>query len=292
MYSEKTRPINKFLTTREAEEILAKNNFPGQRAYNPAKGKLYADNMKQGSHRRIEVALATVRDTGEEYLMNGQHNCNALIQFGRPYPATIQHYDCETMTDAWRLFATFDGHASRTEGQFIRGRRGLFSDARLHEIPMLTMAACGTALYAINSGPKVCFHRLVQPSSKTVKADLIEKHSRDVVFASKWAKYHHLNRVGVMAAIILTGRINEAKAIEFWDSVATGELLVLNDPRRKLRDELLESRQRSRLSSSGGKENQQTQFLLCVHWWNAWRTGANRTLVRITDLNVVPEIKA
>jgi hypothetical protein len=287
MYAESRPPIEAQITPRDAEMLLAANNFPGQRKYHPPKGKLYADNMEAGTHRRIEISLAKVRETGVEYLMNGQHNCNAILIRGKPYRATISHYICDTMEDAWRLFATFDVHASRTEQQFMQSRRGMFGDDRLHEVPLRVLQCCGTALYALKGGTEPKFN-ITAMHAKTDKADLVEANADDVIFVSRYKDHRHLILVGCVAAIIATARRNPEAAAEFWDKVATGEMLSLADPRRKLRDALLDMRFFGEIR--GGEQRQRAIFSTCIGWWNSWRTGQPRSFVRVGATYSVPKV--
>jgi hypothetical protein len=289
MYTESRQPVFREITPRDAEGFLALNNFPGQRAYKPMKGRSYADNMANGSHRRIEIAVAKVRESGVDYLMNGQHNCNAILIHNRPYSGVVSYYTCDTMEDAWRLFATFDVHASRTEQQFMHSRRGLFDDERLHDVPLRVLQCCGTALYALGAGTDPQFNA---PAThvKTEKADLVDKYADDVIFVSQYKEYGHMIAVGCVAAIIATERKNKKAAAEFWEKVGTGEMLVLSDPRRRLRDSLMDLRFLGEIR--GGYQRQKAMFALCASWWNSWRTGEVRRSVKVNAMSGVPKVSA
>ncbi len=286
MYKESRQPADKLVTPKEAEAYLAINNFPGQRAYNPFKGRLYAENMESGTHRRIDIAVAKVRETGIDYLMNGQHNCQAVIIYGKPYQASVSYYMCDTMEDAWRLFATFDVHSSRTEQQFMHSRRELFTDERLHTIPLRVLQACGTALTILTDGktdPRFC-----PPKNKikTIKADYVEKYPDDVIFVSQFKDYRHMMVIGCVTAIIATSRKNKQEATLFWSRVATGEMLTRNDPRAKLRDALLDT---SFLGNVRGGENRQRAiYTLCIVWWNSWRSNDGRKFAKVSSMNTIP----
>ncbi len=289
MYQESTDPAKKMVTPKEAERFLALNNFPGQRPYNPVKGRAYADNMAKKSHRRIEIAVAKVQETGVRYLMNGQHNCNAVLIHNKPYPAIVSYYTCDTMEDAWRLFATFDVHASRTERQFMHSRRGLFKDERLHGMPLRVLQCCGTALYALGDGVEPQF-MIPTTHVKTEKADLVEKYSEDVLFVSLFTEYRHMMIVGCVAAIIATGRKNSTAALDFWTGVGTGEMLVKSDPQFKLRDSLMNLKFLAGLR--GTRSRQRAMFNLCGTWWNAWRSGQQRGSVKINAMNGMVKVVA
>jgi hypothetical protein len=243
--------------------------------------------MENGTHRRIEIAVAKVKETGVDYLMNGQHNCNAILIRGKPFKATISYYVCDTMEDAWRLFATFDVHSNRTEQQFMHARRGIFEDERLHDVPLRVLQCCGTALYALGAGTDPQFN-VRATFSKTEKADLVDKYADDVVFVAQYKDHRHMIAVGCVAAIIATSRRNRKAAIEFWEKVGTGEMLSLTDPRRKLRDGLLDLRFLGEIR--GGYQRQKAMFALCVSWWNSWRTDEARRCVKVNAMNGVPKV--
>ncbi|HAX91408.1 MAG TPA: hypothetical protein DCY07_04270 [Rhodospirillaceae bacterium] len=292
MYSESRQPVFKSLTPKEAEEFLAINNFPCQRKYNPLKGRGIADRMDSGEQRRLEVAVAKIKETGVSFLMNGQHTCQAVLIHGKPYPAVVAHYLCDTMEDAWRLFATFDVHATRTERQFMNGRRGLFTDDRLHDMHLAVLQSCGSALYALGAGTDPQFGGSdAVPCNKTAKADCVDKYADDVVFVNRYANHPHLIVVPCVAAIIATHRAAPLGAVvEFWDKVGSGEMLTNADPRKKLREALQFKSQH--FSSMRGRDRNKAVFATCVAWWNAWRSGQPRKAVKLGSMLTMPKVLA
>lgn len=288
MFKESRGPVQKNLTPKEAEVFLAINNFPGQRQYDPVFGQYHADNMRSGTERRIEIAIAYVKETDVEFLVNGQHACRAVILYGKEYKATITYYVCDTMEDAWRLFATFDVHRARTAAQFIKSRRGLFLDKRLHEIALRPMTVAGSALLSIGGGINPTFVTgNAKSKAKTEKADLIEKYSGCVLFVSKFSEYDHLMRVGVATAMIASYRVSPSHAFDFWTSVGNGEMLKRGDPRYKLREALLND---APLAGNGRKQ-QEFQYAVCASWWNSWALNQPRTSVKFAAMKDLPIIE-
>lgn len=289
MHIESRQPVQKQITPREAEEFLAMNNFPGQRKYNVLKGRLYAENMAAGTHRRIDIAVCRVKATGVDYMMNGQHNCQAILIYGKPYQGTVSYYSCETMEDAWRLFATFDVHASRTEIQFMGSRRGIFQDERLRELPIRTLQVCGSALYALGAGTVPVFKR-VGGSVKTAKADHVERFHKETLFVAQFGAYDMLMRVGIVAAMIATYRRNAKEAQVFWDRVGSGADLKMNSPEWRLSKLLSDSSNFDGLYN--GELRAQAQFAACVLWWNSYRTNDGRKLLKIQAMRIPPKVEA
>lgn len=288
MFTESRQPAFKMLTPREAEALLAINNFPGQRPLRPLKSRDYADNMANGTHRRIEISVVKVKETGVEYLMNGQHNCHAVIAHGKPFPAVFSYYTCDTMEEAWRLFTTFDVHQARTDRMFMGARRGLFRDERLHDVPLRSLEACATALYLLGDGTEPKFG-VPHPANKQIKADLVDKHADDVLFVAQFVEYRHLTTVGVVAAMISTRRTNKVAAQEFWARVADGDMLAVSDPRHRLREALKEL---SGAMKGGGYSKQRAAFIQCIAWWNSWRTNDRRRSVKVASTLTLPKVAA
>jgi hypothetical protein len=290
MYTESKKPVDKLITPREATTFLELNNFPGQKRYNQLKGKYYSENMANGSQRRIEISIARLMDSGDEFLMNGQHNLQAVIIYGKPYPASIAYFDCDNIEDAWRLFATFDVHSTRTERQFMWARRGLFTDERLHEVPLRVLQASGSALYYLgDKGTKPNFY-IPSVHKKTDKADMVDKCAGEVMFVSQFKEYEHLMSIGVITAIISTHRVKQKESFDFWYGVGTGAEMKLSDHRRKLRDQLL-SQKFLGGTLGGGTRRQRATYQLCATWWNSWRKGDERRSVKINSMNGIPDIE-
>jgi hypothetical protein len=287
MYRESRDPVTTDVSPKDAEKFLALNNFPGQRKYNPLIGRQYAMNMQQGTHRRIEIAVAKVRENNTDYLMNGQHNCEGVRIYGKPWKATVSYYLCDTMVDAWALFATFDVHRARSEQQFMKGRRGLFSDERLHDVPLAVLSACGTALLALSKDPdRPSFE--IRSTSKTFKADLVEKFPDEVLFVSAFSEARHLILVGTAAAMITTWRKNPGAAEEFWMNVASGEMLASRDPEYKLREALI--RKDFYAAERCGTARNAAIYSMCIMWWNAKQSGEARRTVKLASMKSIPRL--
>jgi len=289
MYKEKQKPQIVKLTPKEAEKMLSINNFPGQRRLNPEKAKMYADNMRDGRQRRVEISTVHVTENDTDYLMNGQHNCSAVVATGVPCEAVIVCYECDTMEDAWRLFTTFDVSGNRTDQQFILSRKGMFKDECLRDLTPRLLLLCGSALYSLGNGTTPTFHKVVL-CDKTVKCDLIEKHSDDVLFVNRFKCHKHLMRSGVVCAMIATYRKNKKEADKFWNKVGSGEMLEHGEPAKKLRDMLLKTSFGG--NCKGGIGFISACFVISVAWWNSYRTGDNREHVQITAFKTFPQVKA
>jgi hypothetical protein len=205
----------------------------------------------------------------------------------KPYPGVVSHYICDTMEEVWRLFTTYDVHAARTEQQCMHARRGLFSDERLNTIPSRILQPCGTALYFLGAGTDPVF-RIPPVHTKSEKADLVDKYPDDVAFVARYRDCKHLMVVGCMTAMVATFRKSQEAAAVFWDKVATGEMMLESDPRRRLRDSMLDMRFLER--TKGGVDRYRAIYVVAISWWNTWRKGTTRKMVQISQVSNIPKV--
>lgn len=291
MYHLTRETIVRTIDPKEAQSLLSFNEFEGQRKLNQVKARRYSELMESHRMRPVDVAIMTVPG-GIKYLANGQHVLTAIIMYGKPFWARIEYYKCDTKQDAWHLFSTFDVHAARTEQQIARAARGNFEDENLHIIPYALLQYAGSALFFLSNG-KMNFN--LKPSNKTVKMDLVEEHSEEVVWLNSLqpskndaASRRILDRVSVITAMLATHRVEPEKATEFWRQVRDGEMLKKTDPQKRLHDAL-----NCGLGSYAWKRKgdiTRTVYCLCAVWWNAWITGENRNSVKLRAIKEIPKV--
>lgn len=288
MYRESRQQASIVVTPEIAERFLAMESVPNERPYHPVKGKYYADLMDAREFRRVEVAVCKCNANGITYRVNGQHTCHAVILRGKPYPGVISYFVADSMEDVWRLYATFDVHAPRTERQFMAGRRPLFADTRLHDVPYSVLNLCGTALFMLGDIGTTPVFESRRVMAKTIKADLVGSHVDEVLFVTQFAEKRHMMRVGVVTAMIATRRANDKEAGRFWEAIATGEMLGKTSCEYRLREVLLG---RNSLNvPRGGKNAQRYTYYVCISWWNSWRSGEKRSIVKVRSMNSTPKV--
>ena len=270
------------LSPKEADQLLGINEFPSQRKLTAEIVRQYTENMHKKSHRRVEIAIAKVKETGKTFLMNGQHNCTAIKEYGKPYPALLTQYDCDTMMDANDLFNTFDISNRRTERQFIAGAKEVY-DQRLRKCSNLLLQYCGSALLNLNGNdpaPAGCDRHDL---TKTLKMKYCDQYVEEVLFVEQFFSHKHLKEVGVITAMICSYRVDPDAAQEFWDKVATGEMLSYNDPILNLREALLHGN-----SIRSGAVRKHDVYKVCAAYWNTWRNGEIRMMVKVTSMKSIP----
>jgi hypothetical protein len=281
MYKLTSQIQSRNVTPEEARHFLAINNFEGQRALNPIKARYYADLIRERLMRPPNIATAILKD-GQKVLMNGQHCCQAIIISGKPFPCTIEHYKCDSNGDAWKLFASFDVHATRTEGHVMKAARGLFSEG-LKSIPLRTLQAAGSALYILGDGENPRFNG--QPPNKAVKPNLVAENEELLSWLSEFSEERYITKVPVFAAMIATYRANEECAREFWGSIKDGD--NLRGVARVFRDLLM--RNQVGATSFGGHLRARSIYIACIAYWNSWMSGENRRSVKIAAMKDIPK---
>lgn len=275
------------LTPKECEEFLQYNTFPGQRPRDLRKARLYSEAMLDGSMLPCDVALAIMPD-GSMILMNGQHVLTGGCLAAKNHLFRIAYYECEQADDAWKLFAKFDTHQSRSKNVIMKGARGLFRDERLRDVPLAVLSHCGTALNALSASNGIPVFTSARLIDKTLHPRLVEEHPDDVLYVARFAEKKHLMRCGVVTAIIAISRQKHPKADEFWRQIADGVGFQSKlDPAYRLREQLLEGVVQADTSNSG---RHRIYYTLCVTWWNAWLTGEKRSSVKLAAMDRPPKV--
>jgi len=206
---------------------------------------------------------------------------------GKPVKCIVSHYTCDSEDDLWHLFATFDVHATRTQGQIFKGARPFLKDDRLHAMPLRILSACGSALAIIGDKGKPNFNRH-SSISKTPKVEAVNDNSDAVLWVNGLINKNtqHLSRVGVIAAMIATRRANKEMADSFWKVVADGIGVTSKDSQAwRLREKLLHSG-----ASLNSRHGHFIAYSICVSWWNSFVAGEKRNSVKIQVLKEAPAV--
>jgi len=277
--------ICKAVAPHESMKYLEINTFPGQRKLNQQKANQYAALMQSGEMRPVDIDVALCPG-GLRYLMNGQHVCTGIVVYGKPYEARIQHWKCETETDAWHLFGTFDVHASRTEQQIIKAARPFLGELR--DVPLSVLQACGSAIMMLTTDPP-SFGTV--KTIKTQKADMLLPHSEEVQWIASLSETAGKDRRGIfrvpsVAGMIATYRKNPDKADEFWRSVASGEMLRRGSAQWNLSNVLLSGV--TEKNTLGGGTRNRVFYTYCIVYWNSWRSNTARRCVKFGAMKKVP----
>ena len=280
------QPAIQTITSERAKEMLKFNTFPGQRTMLHRKVEEYKAMMQAGTFRPSDVSFARSR-LGATYLVNGQHTLSAVAMCDIPLVATVITYACDTDDDLWKLFASFDQQQNRSVRQCVAAARGLLHEHQLRQFSVSDLAKAATALFAIELGGGAIPYFYGAPVKKVDRIDMLNRHSRDVLCCMRYADSHPMMRVGVLASIVCTVRTARyhADALTFWDAVASGANLEVDDVRINLHKWLL-------LTAGNGQSQrsafQRVQFATAVSFWNSWVQGKPRDRVSVNNMTALP----
>lgn len=224
---------------------------------------------------RQQIDFARLPD-GKLILVNGHHRMLAQAESGVDIEWNVVIHDCGDMDDVANLFWRFDTVLrKRSISNVLDGVNAA------ENLGLSKYAAKGLASAAafIDNGlsPPRSGTRIYTPAEKLgLMSDWqIEAQAYDASIGS--AANDSLRRklfgVQIMAVGLITFRVNEPKASEFWHSVAMDDGLRRGDPRKTLVDFLRDTH-----ASSTGLT---ATSAACARAWNAWDAGKVLTLIRV-----------
>jgi len=245
-------------TPEEARWLLRERN-PANRPCNPGQVKMLASELEGGYWRRNGETIIFDR---EGRLMNGQHRLTACVSSG-------------VMLESWCVF----GVEPDVFDTLDRTRRRSTSDdlAIRGERHYTTLAA---TLVLIDLEERGKLDQMWSGSNQHVAAELLARHPRvrgAVAYVCARASLRRL-MPGRVASFCLYrfSEIDHHMGYEFFERLATGEMLEEGNPILLLRNRLLENHEHGTIS------RMQTTYILAitVKAWNAWREGRKLKFLR------------
>ena len=221
------------ITPEEALGILEQNMYYGQRKVRFEQVEVYAREMKFGrwSSKRSVIKFTKVKN--DLYLTDGQHRLLALIEYGKPLVFVFVVENVETERDLAVAYDSIDDGMNRKLGDsalFVVGGKQLGISSVLSKYS-------ATAIKVIYQG----FTARSEKYSKIQQWNWVKDWSdqiitfQDELYEDSVMK-NRSRSSPVMAFALLTLKYRKSKAIEFWKKVFTGEMLRVNDPRKRLYD--------------------------------------------------------
>jgi hypothetical protein len=282
------------VTADVAEKFLKKNIYCDQRLLRPMHVKELESYLENGTFTTGNIAISrNIFDGNSEVLVNGQHQCNAVINSGIPMVALYEQYECKEPTDISLLYTMIDNHGARSLSNVAKPEAnalGLTWGARI----VSKMITAAIMIENMKRGLNICSNRMV----KSEKVGLLQYYIKDGEFVNKILtfKQHgerpkHLMRGVVIAAMILTWRKDNYNAEKFWELIRDGERLTSEMPMHKLRDFLMQvSVSRGRGSSTGKQLVSEHEIITkCITAWNAFKRGDSTSLRYFPD-KPIPKI--
>ncbi len=270
--------------------------FPHDREIQPSRMEYLKRSVASGEFRGSEWVSARCKETGLTYRLNGKHTSHALVDAfeGGQVPqnvfALVRHYECDTMEDCARLYATFDAKQSaRSRGDIIRGFANANPDFEVVPQSILGLIAAGMAYSK--------WEQASQHKSVVEHAMLLIENPEFVLWASKLLQgdnkhTRHIKRKATIAAMTRTWFKNKEKANEFWTYIREDCDLPKNSPVRVLYRWLLStSLNVGGATNATGKTvaNAREMLARCIHSWNNWRKGVMTETLRYHRNSPIPQ---
>lgn len=295
------KPRTVRVTKQLAETYSTMDPAPHDRPLSERRLQVYRSILKEGGFRPVSWASALCKETGGVYRVNGKHTSTMLA--GMPvipeFYAIIEEYECDTLDDVARLYATFDSNIqSRTARDIYLSFAATMPElARLPggHINLVVVGMDGhTTSYSAKGG--------TMRTQAASKAEALLEYPEFVIWmscllsnntgrtdgsGSKERKARHMERGPVVAAMFGSWLKSCSAATTFWCAVRdeTGGSPTLPD--RKLARFLMMAgvatgRGTARVRSAEPRE----MYVKCIHAWNAWRKDETTDLRYYADKDI------
>jgi len=269
------------LTPEKAAEYL-QHNYAHNRKLRKHHVTFLANEMRNGRFMPTAEVHLMFRN-GEPVLVNGQHTCAAVVQYGKPVSVTVRKTIAK---EAGQIAMTYAfGHDT--------GLRRTFNDAmgayNLGEATGLSrrqVEALSSAIRHIKGG--FVSARSGGHDPKQSPADIVEyiyawAAEAKVLFSVTYYCDKEINRLltktGVLSVAIITIRYQPEKALEFWRGVSMPDGILWGDPRMTARRAMEDSKGRAGTKAvTPAKLSRQIARL-----WNAYYAGEELKIIRIND---------
>lgn len=293
----KTQKVTKSL----AKQYTEMDPAPHDRPLSERRLQVYQRLREQGLFRPVTWASALCTETGGVYRVNGKHTSvmlSGLNNMPDDFYVTVEEYECDTLEDVARLYATFD---SKTQSRSSHDINASFAATvpELRDISTTNISRIVAGMsFAIEGGK---YNSTISPAER---AELLLEHTHFVVWcagilsqgspgeAGARVAARHLRRAPVIAAMFDTWTKSKTAADEFWCAVRdeTGTSPTLPD--RKLARLLLTTSLGHERSGSASTHLLPARevYVKSLHAWNAWRNGESTAMKYYVD-KPVPSAK-
>lgn len=279
----------------KAEWLLNLKVVAGERPLDNRHVEYLKTAIERGTFRPELVSLAVCRYQGDLYRVNGQHTAWAryLLPDELPCRMDLLEYEANTLEDLHALYAAFDRNKARSKRVVVSVQLKANDQFRAFKPTTLKLLPPGYTMY---KWPSVSDRR-TKDGEAVANAILCEDRGLalrigGVLNSLSRTSHAHLLRAPTIGAMFLTTERDEGDATRFWESVADGVgFQQADDPRNRLRAELLRMSIQSSLSTHGSsKRHVSSEYMLraCLVCWNAWRGGRELKLPRVCEASPRP----
>jgi hypothetical protein len=220
---------SKLVDASQASHWLTKCSFERQRPIRPLRASRIAHLMKEKLFRP-DTAISFGRFNDQDYLVNGYHTLTALVDTKRKYQLTQEYYECSSMDEVEKLYASFDPQGSARSRNDINKALDL---SRRLDITNATVAnSASVAAGWISAG----FKTDVGTRSKEEDADHAMEYKDEIQYMSAFQNLpKHVKRVlhspAVMMVALTLLRKDQYNATAFFDEAAKNEGAIGYPPR-------------------------------------------------------------
>jgi hypothetical protein len=273
------------ITAKLAKEFVEMEAAPGDRALSERRLQVYRKVRSEGGFRPVTWAKVWCTETGQWYRVNGKHT-STLFSDGESLDglyAVVEQYECETLDDVARLYATFD---SGVQMRNVADINRTFAKT-VPELKDLKDRLINTLVSAMNYNPEwekgTSYTR-----SPVERAEVLFDNVgvclwvQEVIGEHRSPQTQHLWRAPVAAAMIACYKKSQRAATEFWTAVRDETGTKPDLPDRKLAKFL--SVTRSVLGPGSPrvpnrfKISEREYYVKSIHAWNAWRKDETTNL--------------
>lgn len=275
------------VTPEKAAEYL-RYNYPHQRPRRAHHVSFLANEMRCGRFMSTAEIHLMFRN-GEPVLVNGQHTCAAIVEYGKPVAITVRK---TIVSDVGQIALTYAFGHDTGLGRTFNDAVGAYNLPEVTSLARQQVEALATAIRHIRGN--FARDRLTggvgksKPTTKTSPADIVENiyewaPDAKLVFTTMSNYdaniYRLIRKRGALAVALVTMRFQTEKSIEFWRGVAMPDGLAWADPRNTARRKLEES-----IGKAGVKgvtpERLSRQLARC---WNAYYKGESLQMAKVSD---------
>ncbi len=271
------------VTPEKAAEYL-KCNYAHQRPLRKMHVAYLANEMRNG--RFISTAeVHLMYRNGEALLVNGQHTCAAIIEYGKPVSVTLRKTVASEPGQIAMVYAF--GHDS--------GLKRTFTDAiGSYNLPEQTglvrkdIESLSASIKFMKSG----FSANTQSGGvlRIAPADLIEdmygwvdeaKRVTSVVNGKDNRIYRAVRKRAIMSVALVTMRYQPEKAKDFWRGIVDFDAIARNDPRHHARTVIENSIHRFSGGNNGGNDAKLSRQV--ARCWNGYFREETMSQVKVLD---------
>lgn len=276
------KPTVRQITKSLADEFSGMTPAPNDRRIGPQRSAIIKRAFDMGNFRTCEWATAYCSETKQTYRVNGKHTSTVLSSMNGEFPkglsVIIEHYECDTLEDVAKLYATFDIRAcGRSTGDINRSFAASVPELAGIQGRIINLSVTGISYatweeaYATHA-PEDRAQFLIAHKDFILWIDTVLGH-----IGAK--KVRFMMRSPVVAAMFMTWKKAKGASKEFWEAVRDETGTKPDLPDRKLARFLITNVLHHRKSAPDKKSTLSREMMVkCIHAWNAWRTDGPTTL--------------